>query len=106
LDPHNPSFHDSLGSFLFYQEKRTDEALKEWPAGVEESRRAVSRDPNNPKLHLALAHALHSLPVVSAAEAGRNLNEAIAELKAASLEASAAIGTRLTALLAGLARDL
>lgn len=38
-------------------------------------------------------------------DAPRDLEEAIAELKAASLEAGAAIATRLTALLAELGRD-
>jgi HPt (histidine-containing phosphotransfer) domain-containing protein len=38
-------------------------------------------------------------------DSGPDLDEAIAELKAASLEAGAAIGTRLTQLLAELARE-
>jgi HPt (histidine-containing phosphotransfer) domain-containing protein len=41
----------------------------------------------------------------SQAEVGQGMDAAIEELKAASLEASAAIGARLTRLLAELARD-
>jgi len=82
LDPHNPSFHDSLGHFLLSQ-KRTDEALKELRDAVEESRRAVRLSPNNPKLHLSLARLLDSLPAPSEAEAGMNIDGAVAECQEA-----------------------
>jgi HPt (histidine-containing phosphotransfer) domain-containing protein len=53
-----------------------------------------------------VARAAELLEQAAAGDGGDgDIDEAIDELKAASLEASAAIGTRLTGLLAELARD-
>jgi HPt (histidine-containing phosphotransfer) domain-containing protein len=53
-----------------------------------------------------VARAAELLEQAAAGEGGEGgIGEAIEELKAASLEASASIGTRLTGLLAELARD-
>jgi len=54
---------------------------------------------------LARGRAAERLEHAASAASEADVDEAIAELKTASLEASAAIGARLTVLLAEFARD-